>query len=126
MSFKHASVAAAALIVAVPAFAADLPNKKAPAPVPVVSPWEFTVGGGVTTNYEFRGISQSSNGPGVTALGEIRYNFSDTWAGYVGMSGESIKLNPNVPNTSMELDVDGCVRGTFGNLTTDVGVWYYF
>jgi uncharacterized protein (TIGR02001 family) len=125
MFIQRLSVAAIALFAAAPAFAADLPNKKAPAPVPVVSPWEFTVGGGLTTNYEFRGISQSSNGPGVTALGEIRYNFSDTWAGYVGVSGESIKLNPYIPNPTMELDVDGGVRGTFGNLTTDVGAWYY-
>ena len=126
MSIMRLSVAASVLFAAMPAFAADLPSKKAPAPAVVaVSPWEFTVGGGVTSNYEFRGISQSSNGAGVTALAEGRYNFSDTWQGYAGVSGESIKLNPYFPNPTMELDVDGGVRGTFGGLTTDVGVWYY-
>jgi len=127
MSIMRLSAAASVLFAAMPAFAADLPSKKAPAPAVVaVSPWEFTVGGGVTSNYEFRGISQSSNGAGVTALAEGRYNFSDTWQGYAGVSGESIKLTP-LPYTSpsAELDVDGGVRGTFGSLTTDVGAWYY-
>ena len=108
------------------AFAADLGKKKAPAPAPVVvSPWDFTVGGGLTSNYIFRGISQSNNAPSVNANAELRYTFSDTWAAYVGTAGSSIKLNAIDPSPTMELDAMGGVRGTFGNLSTDVGAIAY-
>ncbi len=108
------------------AFAADLGKKKAPAPAPVVvSPWDFTVGGGLTSNYIFRGISQSNNAPSVNANAELRYTFSDSWAAYVGTAGSSIKLNAIDPSPTMELDAMGGVRGTFGNLSTDVGAIAY-
>jgi len=126
MSFKHLSVAVAALIVAAPAFAADLGKKKAPAPAPVVvSPWDFTVGGGLTSNYLFRGISQSNTAASVNANAELRYTFSDTWAAYVGTAGSSVKLTDTDQSPNMELDAMGGVRGTFGNLSTDVGAIAY-
>ena len=104
------------------ASAADLGKKKAPAPAPVVvSPWDFTVGGGLTSNYIFRGISQSNNGPSVNANAELRYTFSDTWAAYVGTAGSSIKLTDQVPSPSMELDLMGGVRATFGAFSADLG-----
>ena len=108
------------------ASAADLGKKKAPAPAPVVvSPWDFTVGGGLTSNYLFRGISQSNNGPSVNANAELRYTFSDTWAAYVGTAGSSIKLTDQVPSPTMELDAIGGVRGTFGAFSTDFGAIAY-
>ncbi len=108
------------------ALAADLGKKKAPAPAPVVvSPWDFTVGGGLTSNYLFRGISQSNNAASVNANAELRYTFSDTWAAYVGTAGSSIKLTDIDISPNMELDVLGGVRGTFGNLSTDVGAIAY-
>ncbi len=123
---KHLSVAAAALFVAAPAFAADLGKKKAPAPAPVVvSPWDFTVGGGLTSNYIFRGISQSNNAPSVNANAELRYTFSDTWAAYVGTAGSSVKLTDQDQSPNMELDAMGGVRGTFGAFSTDFGAIAY-
>ncbi len=108
------------------AFAADLAaTKKAPAAPVVVSPWDFDIGAGLTSDYMFRGITQSNHAPSVAAHGELRYNFSDMWQGYVGVSGESIKLTPFDPSPSMELDTYGGVRGTFGQFTTDAGVWGY-
>ena len=109
------------------AFSADLAKKKkAPAPAPVVvSPWDFTVGGGLTSNYIFRGISQSNNGPSVNANAELRYTFSDTWAAYVGTAGSSIKLTDQDVSPSMELDAIGGVRGTFGAFSTDFGAIAY-
>ena len=104
------------------ASAADLGKKKAPAPAPVVvSPWDFTVGGGLTSNYLFRGISQSNNAASVNANAELRYTFSDTWAVYAGTAGSSIKLTDQVPSPTMELDLMGGVRATFGNFTADLG-----
>ena len=123
---KKFLVAAAATLMGSAAFAADLPSKKEAVAAPVaVSPWDFTVGGSLTTNYMFRGISQSNNSFGVAALGELRYNINDMWQLYIGTSGESVKLSNIDPGPGMELDVDGGVRATVGHLTADLGVWGY-
>ena len=120
---------ASSVLVVASAFtaqAADLPSKKSPVAAPVaVSPWDFTVTGALTTNYIFRGISQSNNNFSVSSSAELRYNFSDMWQVYAGLAGESIKLTPVDVNPTMELDTYGGVRGTFGSFTTDVGVWGY-
>lgn len=124
---KKTSIALLALaLTGGAATAADLGKKKAPAPAPVVvSPWDFTVGGGLTTNYVFRGISQSNNGVSANANAELRYTFNDTWAAYVGTAGSSIKLSDVAQSPGLELDMLGGVRGTFGNLSTDVGAIAY-
>ena len=106
-------------LVSMSASAADLASKKvAPAPVVVASPWDFDIGAGLTSDYMFRGITQSNHAPSVAAHGELRYNFSDMWQGYVGVAGESIKLSKFDGSPSMELDTYGGVRGTFGAFTT--------
>jgi len=108
------------------AFAADLPSTKAPvvaAPV-VASPWDFDIGAGLTTDYIFRGITQSNHQPSVAAHGELRYNVTDAWQLYAGVSGESIKFSPSyypVGSPAMELDGDAGVRGTFGAFSFDLG-----
>ena len=127
MSFKHLSVAAVALMVAAPAFAADLGKKKAPAPAPVVvSPWDFTVGGGVTSNYIFRGITQSNGGVSGNVNAEVRYTINPTWQLYVGSAASSIKLTNQASSPSLELDAIAGVRATVGNLAVDVGGIYYY
>ena len=108
------------------AFAGDLPSTKAaPIAAPVVaSPWDFDIGAGLTTNYIFRGITQSNAQPSVSAHGELRYNISDIWQLYAGVSGESIKFSPSyypVGSPAMELDGDAGVRGTFGAASFDLG-----
>ena len=115
-------LAAVAALAATSASAADLGKGKKAPPAPVyVSPWDFTVGAGVTSNYLFRGISQSNNAPSVNANAEVRYTFNDMFAGYVGIAGSSIKLTNQQPSPSMELDVMGGVRATLGAFTVDVG-----
>jgi uncharacterized protein (TIGR02001 family) len=108
------------------AFAADLPSKAAPPAMPMaVSPWDWELGGGFTTDYIFRGITQSNHSFGVAAHGELRYNINDMFQLYAGVAGESVKLTPVDINPSMELDTYGGVRGAFGNFTADLGVWGY-
>jgi uncharacterized protein (TIGR02001 family) len=108
------------------ALAADLPSTKAPvvaAPV-VVSPWDFDIGAGLTTDYLFRGITQSNHQPSVAAHGELRYNVDSTWQLYAGISGESIKFSPNyypAGSPAMELDGDAGIRGTFDKFSFDLG-----
>ncbi|HMN72257.1 MAG TPA: TorF family putative porin [Rhodoblastus sp.] len=123
---KMLATAAAALALSTSAFAADLPTKKAPVEAPVmVSPWDFEVGASLTTDYIFRGITQSNHAPSVWAHGELRYNINDMFQLYAGVSGESIKLTNVGPSPSMELDGYGGLRVTYGNFGLDLGGIYY-
>ncbi len=122
---KTAFALAAVALSASSAFAADLLNKKAPAAPVVVSPWDYTVGGGLTSNYIFRGISQSNNGISGNVNAELRYTINPTWQLYVGSAASSIKLTNQASSPSVELDAIGGVRATFGNFTVDVGGIYY-
>lgn len=126
MKTKMMFAAAAVAFSASAALAADLPSKKAAAAEPVVvSPWDFAIGATLTTDYIFRGISQSNHSASVWGRGELRYNIDSTWQLYAGVSGESIKLSPWVPSPSMELDGSAGVRATFGALGVDVGAIVY-
>ena len=123
---KLFAAAAAALLVTTGAYAADLPTKKEPIVAPVAfSPWDFEVGAQVTTDYLFRGLTQSNHAPSVWAHGEIRYNINDMFQLYAGVAGESIKLSNVVPSPSMELDGYGGLRVTYGNFGLDLGGIYY-
>jgi uncharacterized protein (TIGR02001 family) len=108
------------------AFAGDLPSSKSAPMAPVyVSPWDFDIGAGITNDYIFRGITQSNHNPSVAAHGELRYNWNSTYQWYVGVAGESIKLSPYTAGPSMELDVYGGARATYGAITLDIGAWGY-
>jgi uncharacterized protein (TIGR02001 family) len=122
---KTALALAALALTSGSALAADLLNKKAPAAPVVVSPWDFTVGGGATSNYIFRGISQSNNGPSGNVNAELRYTVNPTWQLYLGSAASSIKLTNQATSPSVEIDAIGGVRATIGNVTVDVGGIYY-
>lgn len=107
------------------AVAADMKPKmvtKAPPP-PVVSPWDLAFGGGIASDYNFRGISQSDHGPSPFAYFEPRYNFSKDWQAYIGIAGYGTKL-PTTPTA--EIDFYGGIRPTFGPLALDLGFIYYY
>jgi uncharacterized protein (TIGR02001 family) len=125
MSIKHSALLVAGLAFAAPAMAADLAPARAPAPAPapVMTFFEFAVGGKLMSDYNFRGISQSDRGPAATAYAEGRINFNETFQGYVGVQGWSVKL-PSDPTA--EIDIYGGVRATFGALALDVGVMRYW
>ncbi len=126
MKSKVLAAAFAAIVSSGAAYAADLPSKKGAPVMPLaVSPWDFDIGAGLTTDYIFRGISQSNHSFGVNAHAEIKYNFNDTYQGYVGIVGNSIKLTKFDPSPSMELDIYGGVRATFGKFSIDLGGWGY-
>ncbi len=113
-------VAAAAL--ASPALAADLKMvTKAPPPPP--SPWDVAFGGGIVSDYIFRGITQSNHRPSAQVYFEPRYNVNKDLQLYVGIAGESISF-PN--RAAAEIDGYAGIRPTFGPLALDFGVWYYW
>jgi uncharacterized protein (TIGR02001 family) len=113
-----------------PALAADLVTK-APAPVVAAapSPWDIAFGGGVQTDYNFRGISQSNKGPSANAYFEPQLNTSFGTL-YVGLAGWAIDW-PSSPtygftDPSAEIDLYGGWRNTWGAFSLDIGAIYYY
>src|SRR5262249_39343396 len=102
--------AMATVALAKPALAAAM---KVPAPPVPPNPWDVAFGGGITSDYIFRGITQSNHRPSVTAYFEPRYNVTKDLQYYVGISGESISF-PN--RAAAEVDIYGGFRPTFGPL----------
>jgi hypothetical protein len=121
---KLTLAAMAALAVSiVPAFAADLPVKAKPMAAPPPPAWDIAFGAAVMSDYNFRGISQSNRRPSVNAYFEPRYNINENFQLYAGVGGYSIEF-PN--NAAAEVDFYGGIRPTFGKLSLDFGVWYYY
>jgi hypothetical protein len=113
----------AAVALATPALAADMKLKAAPPPPPP-SPWDLAFGAGLTSDYIFRGISQSNHNPSVNAYFEPRYNVSPYLQLYAGVAGSSISF-PN--RAAAEIDGYAGIRPTFGPLSLDFGgivYWY--
>lgn len=111
------ALAAGSVSASASAMAADMVAKAA-AP----SPWDIAITGGVMTDYNFRGITQSNHAPSVQFGLEPRYNFNKDLQGYFGVSGESVDY-PN--RAAAEVDLYGGIRPTFDKLAYDFGVWYY-
>ena len=100
---------------AVPAFADEAP----------ASPHTFTGNVALTSDYVFRGISQSQNGPAVQ--GGFDYSHSSgiyvgTWASNVSW----VRDGGYKDNSSLEIDVYGGYKGTFADdFSYDAGVLTY-
>jgi len=120
---KFLLTAVAAVALATPALAADMKVKAPAAPEAPPSPWDVAFGGGITSDYIFRGITQSNHRPSVAAYFEPRYNVTKDLQFYAGIASESISF-PN--RAAAEVDVFGGFRPTFGPLALDFGVWYYW
>jgi hypothetical protein len=113
----------AAVALASPTLAADLMPVKAPPKAPEPPPWDIAFGGGLATDYIFRGITQSNHRPSVSAYFEPRYNFTKEVQVYAGISGSSISF-PN--RAAAEIDIYGGIRPTFGPVALDLGGIYYY
>jgi uncharacterized protein (TIGR02001 family) len=108
-----------------PAVAADIsePVKAPPVAAPPPPPFDIAFGGGVMSDYVFRGITQSNHKPSVAGYFEPRYNINGNLQLYAGIAGESISF-PN--RAAAEIDFYGGIRPTFGPLALDFGIWYYY
>ena len=118
------SVAAVLAIGAGSAQAADLPAKiytKAP-PIVAFDPWDVAFGTSISSEYLFRGISQSNQNPSVSGYIEPRYNVTKDLQLYVGVSASSISFTNRA---AVEIDGYAGIRPTFGPVAFDFGVWYY-
>lgn len=124
------ATAAAAILMATGAFAAD-PGAPPPAPEapkpPIAWPepnfdvfgagFDYAYGAKLQTNDMWRGISQTANQPSATAYAEMRYG----WL-YAGVQPWNVTL-PTQP--AAEVDVYAGVRPVWGPLTLDLGVIGY-
>ena len=115
---------AALTLLGTSAFAADIvtkaPKKVEAAPT---SCFDVAFGGGIQSDYNFRGISQTDKGPGVFAYVEPRCNITKDIQLYAGIWGWSTKL-PTQPTG--EFDLYGGMRPTFGPVAFDFGFMYYW
>lgn len=118
---KSITLTAAALLMASPVALADgVSLKDAPA---VASPWDVAFGGGIASDYIFRGISQSNHMPSGSVYTELRYNLRSNVQLYGAIAAESIDF-PN--RAAGEIDFYGGIRPTFGALALDFGAWQYW
>jgi uncharacterized protein (TIGR02001 family) len=111
-----------ALALSGQALAADLPVKAKAAPA--TPDWDIAFGGGVMSDYIFRGITQSNHGAAGTAYFEPHYKDF-----YVGIAGTSIDFPAGgtfaLNSPSAEVDLYGGWRPTVGKWSFDFGYIYY-
>ena len=120
--------AVAAVAFAAPTFAADMPAKAAPPPPPP-SPWDVNIGGVVMSDYIFRGISQSNKAPSGGAYFEPNLT-TPIGTFYAGIGALAISW-PSGPgygftDPSAEIDFYGGWRKSWGPLSLDIGLIYYY
>jgi uncharacterized protein (TIGR02001 family) len=92
--------------------------KDAPAPAPART-FSYSVNAAVTTDYVFRGFSQSSENPAVSAGLDVTYGLF-----YAGFWGSSVDFD-NAPDSSVEFDVYAGIKPVLGPVTFDFGVIGY-
>jgi uncharacterized protein (TIGR02001 family) len=115
---------AAVAFLTTSALAADIVRKAPPKPAaPPPPPCDLAFGGGLQSDYNFRGISQTDRGPGVWAYVEPRCKVHPNVELYAGIWGWSTKL-PTTPTA--EIDIYGGIRPTIGPLAFDFGAMYYW
>jgi uncharacterized protein (TIGR02001 family) len=112
-----------ALALSGQAFAADLPMKAAPA-APATPDFDIAFGGGIMSDYIFRGITQSNHGPSATAYFEPHYKEF-----YIGIAGSGIDWPSGtgylLNSPTAEVDLYGGWRPTVGKWSFDLGYIYY-
>ena len=117
-----AAVAAISLS-AMPAMAADLVTKARPVVAAPPPAWDLAFGSALTSDYLFRGVTQSNHKPSVNAYFEPRYNINADNQLYLGIAGNSIAFTNRA---AAEIDLYGGWRPTIGKLAMDFGAWYYW
>ena len=103
-------------LISVPAFAADAP----------ASPHTLTGNIALTSDYVFRGVSQSQNGPAIQG----GFDYSHASGFYLGTWGSNVdwvSAGGYKTNSSMEIDLYGGYKGAMGDIGYDVGaITYYY
>jgi uncharacterized protein (TIGR02001 family) len=80
--------------------------------------YSVTVGG--TSDYVFRGVSQTFEDPAFQAALDISYGIF-----YAGIWGSNVDFN-DAPKANAEIDLYAGIKPTWGPVTFDLGVLYYW
>lgn len=109
--------------LAVPAYAADL---YAPAPVEAAAPThklELSASVALTTDYVFRGISQTAENPALQGSFDLSYNifYAGVWGSNIDFGGGP--YGQDIAN--IELDWYAGIKPTWGKFEFDIGGIYY-
>ncbi len=88
------------------------------APEPWYSPKNITGNVAFTTNYMFRGVSQTNDNPAIQG----GLDYVHPLGFYLGVWGSNVDLGIG---TSVEIDYKGGYAQTFGDFKIDVGALYY-
>lgn len=128
---KLALAAVASMMFAGAASAADMSMPvKAVAVVPPPPPvWDLAFGVTGTSDYLFRGISQTNNNPAIQGYAELQlfdWVYFNVWASNQNWVATTLQgLGYQSTNSSLEVDFSGGLRHTWGAFTLDVGAVYY-
>lgn len=122
-----AALAAAGSVA--PAFAEDMAVKGQKAPPPLPYKLDVAVGGAVMSDYLFRGISQSDNGPSGGAYFEPDLT-TPIGTFYAGIAALAISwpsgLGYGFTDPNAEIDVYGGWRNSWGPFSLDLGIIDYY
>jgi uncharacterized protein (TIGR02001 family) len=119
--------------LAPPALADGMPSRgrvKTAEPAPAPRRCTLSANVGITTDYVFRGISQTSEGPAIQGGFDATCGmfYAGVWASSLDW-GPAFRPGPDdiVTWASMELDVFAGLKGKLGKLSWDLGViWYTY
>ena len=91
----------------------------APAAVDEGRKFAYSFNVGVTSDYVFRGVSQSDNDPAIQGGADLSYGilYAGVWASLVDFA--------DAPPANAEVDWYGGIKPTWGPLTFDFGIIYY-
>jgi uncharacterized protein (TIGR02001 family) len=111
---------AALLALSGAATAADMSGSSKDGPVEEAPPptHTITVNGGLTTDYVFRGISQSDEGPAAFVGADLAYRWF-----YAGVWASSV--DDVTSDGGVEIDVYAGIKKSWNGVDLDVGVLYY-
>jgi uncharacterized protein (TIGR02001 family) len=129
--FLKALTAAVALQagMAIPALADGMP-KRSIKDAPVVEEkrdWALTGNIGVTSEYVFRGISQSAENPAIQGGVDLTYKwfYAGIWSSSIDFGDDTRPNGTTRPVAVAEVDFYAGIKPVFGKVTFDIGVIYY-
>jgi len=86
------------------------------------SPHEFSANVALTTNYMYRGVTQTSSNPAIQG----GFDYAHSSGAYAGIWASSLEFGAGDDDTSLEIDYYGGIAGDFSNgISWDIGGLYY-
>lgn len=117
-----------ACLLAGPALAADFGSYKPAAdPVPPSRTCAFSGNVALTTDYVFRGFSQTDEGPAIQGGFDVECGrfYAGVWASNLDFGGETSLGGETVDIANIEIDYYAGIKHTVRNIEFDLGVIYY-